>query len=195
MSDEFSPDELEIFATARLAGVGLRKTFDDWLVVGRAVQVAYAHADADGGGVKTRGLRFHAILHDQQLDWIARGSEAARLRQVMENLKEVQAWRAGLSDYQRLRWSSPQSVWNRCPHFHPDGKTKGPKVTAKPMTVRQLLHLPSTEGALLLYRRCPSKAFALWRALSELIEAGAVTRPPNGWATQRAQAAAQAAAG
>jgi hypothetical protein len=35
--------ELEIFSKARAAGEGLRRTFDSWVDIGRAVQVARRH--------------------------------------------------------------------------------------------------------------------------------------------------------
>jgi hypothetical protein len=90
------------------------------------------------------------------LQWLA-NNEASQLLKVVRNLKVITEWRAGLTDFQRLRWSSPQSVLNRCIALRPDGRPRGPVVKAKVMTVSELLKMPSTDGALLLYRRCPAK--------------------------------------
>jgi hypothetical protein len=63
----FSNDELEVFAVARTAGAGLRKTFDSWIFVGCAVQVARRHADVGGGSAKKRNVRLRAILEEHDL--------------------------------------------------------------------------------------------------------------------------------
>jgi hypothetical protein len=54
MNTEFSSAELEIFAVARTAAAGLRRTFDTWLDLGAAIQVARRHADVGGGSKKAR---------------------------------------------------------------------------------------------------------------------------------------------
>jgi hypothetical protein len=92
----------------------------------RRRQVAKRHADI-GGGKKARGVRLKAILVEQELSWISGNnmrSEVVRLGQVMAKLPAVQAWRSTLSDYERARWSSPQSIFNRCPSFHSNGRKK-----------------------------------------------------------------------
>jgi hypothetical protein len=60
-------EEAEIFAVARAAGDGLRRSFDAWVSIGRATQIARKHADAPGGTHRTRGARFRAILDEQGL--------------------------------------------------------------------------------------------------------------------------------
>lgn len=130
-------------------------------------------------------------MTDNGLEWLGarnRSTEVSHLTQIMTKLREVEAWRETLTDYERARWSSPQSVWNRCPAFHPDGHIKGPAVKRQPMTVRELLHMPAAEIALLLYRRSPPKMFALMRAKEELAATGSVIKPVSGWATARAVA-------
>jgi hypothetical protein len=62
MSTEFSDVELEIFAVARAAGEGLRRTFDTYVSIAAAVRIARDHADAPGGTKKVRGGRFRKII-------------------------------------------------------------------------------------------------------------------------------------
>jgi hypothetical protein len=112
----------------------------------------------------------------------------------MAKLPEVQAWREGLTDCEQTRWSSPQSIWNRAPCFHPNGKTKGPVVKQKPMSARELLHMPASEAAMVLFKRSPIKAFAMMKALTELADAGEITKPQSGRAATRAAQAQQVGA-
>jgi hypothetical protein len=189
---DFSAAELEIFSQARRAGEHLRRTsFEQWLDIGKAVEVARRHAEPGGGGAKKRNVRFRAIMAAQNLAWAgARGSELVRLNQVMAKLPQVQAWRATLTPYQAARWSSPQSTFNRCPTFHPDGKTKGPTIKATPLSVSALLKMPADDIALLLYRRVPAKMFAVMRSMEALAATGSAVKPKSGWAKEREHAAA-----
>jgi hypothetical protein len=185
---EFSRDELEIFTVARTAGVGLRKTFDAWVDIEKALQVARQHADADGGSRNIKAARLREILKAQDLGWLgdtSRKAESSYLSQVTARLPDVQKWRAGLTDYERTRWSSPQSIFNRCEIFHPNGKTKGRGISAKPLSVSALLKMPGAEMAQLLYDRNPSKSWALRRALDELLDGGTAPKPRPGWAAAR----------
>jgi hypothetical protein len=186
---EFNATELEIFAEAKAAGTGLRKSFDRWIAIAKAVQVARVHADRPGGSHMVRGKRFRDILTAQQLEWISRNDGNLLLKMVAQ-LPAVQRWREGLTNHQRVRWSSPQSVLNRAPCFRDGRPPKGPAPMLNPMTVSQLMKLPAQESAQLLYDRCPSKAWALRRALDELLDAGSAPRPTPGWvADRRAKAA------
>jgi hypothetical protein len=54
------------------------------------------------------------------------------------------------------------------------------------MSLREFVHLPSAVAAQLLLDRAPAKAWALRRALDELLDGGKVPRPVSGWAVQRA---------
>jgi hypothetical protein len=58
----------------------------------------------------------------------------------------------------------------------------------------ELLRLPASASEELLYDRCPSKAWALRRALDDLLDGGTAPKPVSGWSLQRAAAGAQAAA-
>jgi hypothetical protein len=105
---EFTDAELAIFATARRASADLKRTtFENWVKVGHAVVVARKHAAAIGGHVRAQRAAAKSILAEQQLGWAANNT---RLLQVMEKLPAVELWRATLSDVEKARWSSPQSV-------------------------------------------------------------------------------------
>jgi hypothetical protein len=183
-----SDREIEIFSQARAAGDNLRKNFDQWIAVGAAIQIAQRHAEAAVVGIKRRGLKRKKILTDNGLAWLAaksQSSEIVRLGQVMAKLPAVRAWRETLTEYERTRWSSPQSTFNRCPVFHSNGRKKAPDVKARPMSVSELLKMPADDIALLLYRRSAPKMFALMRAMEELAATGSVVKPISGWAAAR----------
>lgn len=64
---------------------------------------------------------FEHILAQERLDKVlgitpaSIKSTASRLLKILEHEAEVMLWRAGLSDYERMQWSSPASVCSRCP--------------------------------------------------------------------------------
>jgi hypothetical protein len=168
----FNESELQIFAEARAAGDGLRRGFEVWVVIGRAVQIARDHADRPGGSHMAMGKRFRTILDDQKLGWIGRNDRSQILR-MMAKLPAIRKWREELSEYQRIRWASPQSVINRCPACRPDGRgPKGPVTKVRPLSVSELMKMPAERAAQLLYDRCPSKAWAIRRSLDALLDAG-----------------------
>jgi hypothetical protein len=182
---ELTDAEAEIFSQARIAGDGRRKSFDRWLTFGRAVAAARAIANRLGG----KGT-FGRILDQQGLGWLnTRGKTSVfYLEAMVRDLPKVLKWREGLDERSRIKWASPQSVYLRC--LRPGNRpAHGPRVTPKPMTVRELLHLPADEIAAMLHRRCPSKAFALMHSLNAMADSGSVVKPKNGWATARERAA------
>jgi hypothetical protein len=99
-----SDAESEIFSRARVAVDGLRRTtFDQWIVLGHAVVAARNIANRIGGR-----QTFRRVLCEQGLEWLCiRGrSTAAHLEGVMKELPKVMAWREGLSEYEKVRWSN-----------------------------------------------------------------------------------------
>jgi hypothetical protein len=178
-TDDFTADEIAIFSRARKAGEGLRRSWDQWLAIGEAILVARRHANTGEGGTKTVGLQFYQILKDQGLGWITiTGRSAIRyLTAIMGNRDAVDPWRSTLSDAEKTKWSSPHAIHDRCPAF---GQTaKQPTIKAKPMTVNELLRMTGTAAAQLLLDRNPSKAWALKRALDQLLDES--TKPKHGW--------------
>jgi hypothetical protein len=183
---ELTDAEAEIFSQARIAGDGLRKSFDRWLTLGRGVAAARAIADRLGG----KGT-FGRILDQQGLGWLnTRGKTSVfYLEAMVRDLPKVLKWREGLDERSRIKWASPQSIYLRC--LRPGNRpAHGPRVTPKPMTVREFLHLSGASAAQLLYDRSPSKAWALKRALDELLGSGTAPKPRSGWSLDRDKRAA-----
>jgi hypothetical protein len=114
-SRDLSMDEVTIFEAARNAVTLLKKTFETWTVIGKAVVAARTRADRVGGG-KT----FRRILEQQGLAMVVPPATATRLEAIMAHLADVEAWRAGLTDNQRFRWAAPSAVFKHCPMFAKD---------------------------------------------------------------------------
>src|SRR5262249_14506429 len=110
-SRNLTEEENILFANAREALVTLRKTFETWMVIGKAVVAARARADRIGGG-KT----FRRILEQQGLGALPPAT-ATRLEQVVARLDEVTAWHSGLSEQRQIAWAAPTTVFKRCPVF------------------------------------------------------------------------------
>jgi hypothetical protein len=101
-------------AWARLRGRG-EKTFSDWVAVGKALALGRAHCLKLAGTNKPFGARYttamalwletHGLdgLHQQERWWALK---------VVDNLTEIDNWRATLDDVSRRRWNHPQSAWD-----------------------------------------------------------------------------------
>jgi hypothetical protein len=63
----------------------------------------------------------------------------SRLIKVMDNLEAVEAWRATLTEKQRVEWASPDTIIRRCPVFNPppaaDAKREPSAYAKLPMTI------------------------------------------------------------
>jgi hypothetical protein len=107
-SRDLSQEEAVIFDNARNAADAIKKTFENWIVIGRAVVAARARADRLGGG-KT----FRRILKQQGLDAVVPPATASRLLLICgPRLSEVQAWHNRLKPHQQFAWAGPRSVIN-----------------------------------------------------------------------------------
>jgi hypothetical protein len=183
MEPEFNATELQIFAEARAQADGLRRNFESWCAIGRAVVLARQRAEAAGGSFIVKGKKLRSILEDQGLPM--RRNESSQFLRVMAKLPEVRKWRETLTPFQAARWSSFQSTENRAPCFRNGRPPKGPVMKARAMSVNELLKMPSEKIVELLLARNPPKAFAIARAFSD-IGIGTAARLPNGWAAARA---------
>jgi hypothetical protein len=101
---DLSVEEATAFEAARGAVLTLRKTFEVWTVIGKAVVIARTRADRLGGG-KT----FRRILEQQGLGSIP-DATATWLQRIMARLPNVEAWRVGLSERQQINWASPSAI-------------------------------------------------------------------------------------
>jgi hypothetical protein len=97
-----------------------RKCWDDFKQIGKAFQVGRKQAMARAGTSEPRGKaynqHFGQWLHDNRLDDFDK-SDRAKLMRLMDELPEVEAWRASLppDTRQKLNHPSPVSVGWNCP--------------------------------------------------------------------------------
>jgi hypothetical protein len=121
-----TPDERTYIEAGLAALALLRKTFESWVAVGRAIQTLRAKADRIG----TRKA-FARLLEQQRFDEFIRDkSTCTRLLRIMENLGEVSAWHAGLEPKQQMAWAHPSTVFLHCPIFKKP-KADGAKQNAR----------------------------------------------------------------
>jgi hypothetical protein len=113
-------EEDRLFENSRKAGVEIQKAtqraFKAWMTFALGVRAARNRAD------RLKGKKvFEHILAQERLDKVLGNtpasikSTASRLLKILEHEAAVMLWRAGLSDYERMQWSSPASVCSRCP--------------------------------------------------------------------------------
>lgn len=91
-----------------------RTAWSDWRAVGEALKIG-KDAALKAAGVKTPfGKPYVRIfgnwLRDNGLDEI-RSAHRYRLLLCVENIAEIEAWRAGLPERQRDRYNHPDSIW------------------------------------------------------------------------------------
>jgi hypothetical protein len=131
VNTETTPDEHRVLQDAHEALITLRRSFDNWVTVGRGLQLLRQKADQIGTRNAFNDLRDQHRLGDKHL----RKEAVSRLLKVMDNLQAVLAWRATLTEKQRVDWASPDTIVRRCPIF------KGPKTAtaqAKPSPYSKL---------------------------------------------------------
>jgi hypothetical protein len=114
-----------------LASIALRRTFDHWVKVGRGLQLLRQKADQIGTRNAFNDLRDQHRLGDKHF----RKEVVSRLLKVMDNLEAVEAWRATLTEKQRLEWASPDTLVRRCSVFN---KPKAAAAEARPSPYAKL---------------------------------------------------------
>lgn len=128
---------------ARGAWVSIRKTFENWITIGRGLQTLRRKAD-EIGGRKT----FQRLLQQEGLgDFVKAKARATRLLRIMEHLSDVYEWHERLASNQRINWASPEAVIRNCPVFKKSAsqaKRKAPTTKVK----RQLEDLYDENGHL-----------------------------------------------
>jgi hypothetical protein len=122
-----SLDDATVFENAREAVTTLKKTFDTWIVIGRAVVRAREIADRRGGG-KT----FKTVLEQQDLGFIHK-STLSCLERIMESLPAVVKWHETLQPREQIDWAAPRTIIKRCPVFAsvPEQKDEAEKPLTK----------------------------------------------------------------
>jgi hypothetical protein len=132
-SESVTLDDVAVFEAARNAVVLLKKTFETWVVIGKAVVRARDIADRRGGG-KT----FMRLIEQQGLATIINKTTASNVLRIMERLADVTKWHETLTPRQQIDWAAPTTILKRCPVFaqpkpEPDLKppTKAQQTTAE----------------------------------------------------------------
>jgi hypothetical protein len=106
----------------------LAKTFDLWIVIARAVELAKHKANKIG-----RRNSFQRILEQQGLAAVLGNTEssqmstATRLLAILTHVEEVTKWRETLTPHQRISWSAPSTVFKHCPVFRSDASERADK--------------------------------------------------------------------
>jgi hypothetical protein len=101
-----------------------RKTFGYWVTIGRALKALHIKAE------QLKHKKAHNILRDREglgMD-IIKKSRSSRLLKIIDNLPEVEKWRATLTDAERFDWASPEAVHRHCPLFAKDAAPRAPNI-------------------------------------------------------------------
>ena len=110
-SEALTLQDTIIFENARGAANLLKKTFETWTVIGKAVVRARHIANERGGG-KT----FMRLLDQQGLGWMKKATASSLLR-IMDKLADVTKWHEGLDVRRQIDWCAPTTILKRCPVF------------------------------------------------------------------------------
>jgi hypothetical protein len=100
-------------AWTRLRSDG-RRTFEDWIVVGQALQIGRSVALKAAGTNRPIGSKYNRIIFrwliEAGLDGIT-GPERYRIGPLIGRLPEIMAWREGLSEQKLRSLNSPSATW------------------------------------------------------------------------------------
>jgi hypothetical protein len=114
-----SHEELTYVDAAREALATMKRTFEFWMVVARALKVLKDKAERIGGRFTFDRLREREGLGGKRRDGtdVLNKTRVSRLLAILEHLAEVDNWRKELTDKRRFEWASPEAVWRHCPVF------------------------------------------------------------------------------
>src|SRR3954451_12546207 len=107
-SDTLSADEHKIVEGGRESLRSLARTFDLWIVVGDGMKVlrvesrSYWRQEGVSGLLAKNGY--------DSLD----NAVVTKLLKIMDRRREVEAWRATLSEKQQREWSAPSTIFLHC---------------------------------------------------------------------------------
>jgi hypothetical protein len=125
-----SPDQTIIAGRAaweRIRDHG-RMVWGDWLLIGRALFIGRIVALKAADTNRCVGSKYNAAmaawLRENGLDDVV-AQERYQLFLILENLTEIEAWRAGLDDVQRRRLNHPNAIWAHW-RRQTDGKRAAP---------------------------------------------------------------------
>jgi hypothetical protein len=101
-----------------------KTTFGDWVTIGRALKALHIKAE------QLKRKKAYNILREREglgPDLIKK-SRSSRLLKIIDNLPEVEKWRATLTDAERFDWASPEAVHRHCPLFAKDAAPRAPNI-------------------------------------------------------------------
>ena len=101
-----------------------KTTFGYWVTIGRALKALHIKAE------QLKRKKAYNILREREglgVD-IIKKSRSSRLLKIIDNLPEVEKWRATLTDAERFDWASPEAVHRHCPLFAKDAAPRAPNV-------------------------------------------------------------------
>jgi hypothetical protein len=124
---EISPEERAVFDAALAAVTRIKATFEDWVIIGRAIVAARKHADRVGGR-----KAFPTILVEQHIMPPLDKATVSRIEKFMARLPDVEKWRTSLTEPQRLAWSSPTSIVTHCDVFKLEREKRRAATPKKP---------------------------------------------------------------
>jgi hypothetical protein len=123
---DLTPEQRALCDRGHEALAAMKKTFDHWVTIGRALVALHDKAVQQGGRKTFQNLREQAGFGE--ID----GAVVTRLvTKVMPNLGKVQKWRASLAENQRLAWASPDAICRHCLALNPP-KAKAGDAELKP---------------------------------------------------------------
>jgi hypothetical protein len=115
-SEGLSFEDVTVFENARSAVMLLKKTFETWVTIMKAVVRARDIADRRGGG-KT----FMRLIEQQGLAKIINKTTASNCLRIMQRLPDVVRWRGTLTEKEQIEWAAPTTILKRCPIFQRPG--------------------------------------------------------------------------
>jgi hypothetical protein len=113
--------------------------YQDWITVGRALQIGSAHSMYEAGTNKPQGSRYAACfsrwLAGTKLDKVADKGTRSGLLDLLDRLEDVERWRQTLPANRRLELNHPNTVWR---HWQRSTVVRNPNKEKKPSPVAKL---------------------------------------------------------
>jgi hypothetical protein len=108
-------------------------SWQDWVSVGRALQIGRAHAMYEAGTNVPKGSKFAACisrwLTAMKLDRVADKGTRSRLLNLLDHIDAVEKWRQLLPPTRRLELNHPNAVWR---HWQRSKVAPDPNKAQKP---------------------------------------------------------------
>jgi hypothetical protein len=120
--DALTLDDVEVFNAAREGVEAIKRNFESWVAIGKAVVRAHEIADR-------RGVEVMVIVKQQKLEAVVTSKQvASKLERIIAHLPQVEAWRREkLSERQRIAWAAPSTIIKHCPDLRLEPGTPRPR--------------------------------------------------------------------